>query len=382
MPDILIRGDAAKNQIEEELQMQIKLNDIAERIADVKSSLRFKIQASEQIGNQLEHLIHNVERHSKGMGLLSHTLSDSINKYDKTESKIIAHTSSMNPSDKAKNSNSNGSVNRGMNEQSKSESKGFFEKLLEDGKVEDSLISNTIKFGGSIFGINAGIESTDKFLGYVAKMGAESNFNIMEGDAAAVAKASLEGYLYQGEVKGNIGLLSNKYTETVGSGKVEGELSASLMKDNEFQPGINAKLSGELKGITASDEIQFGTDEYNAHSSIEGTLGDVKGEAGIGIGDLGLDKDGDQLYGAQAKAGWEASLLKGEVKSGYTVCGIKIDAGIEGKLISAGAEAGASITNKSANVNIGASAGLGAEVKINVDWSEFKAPDLGWLLDW
>lgn len=381
MPDILIKGDAAKNQVDEEKQLQTNLDEIAERITDVKRNLRFKIKASEQIGSQLEQLINTVERYSKDMGLLSTALSHSIEDYNKTENRIILHTSLRNSTGVG---DTNSSANKGMGNSlnPNADNRGFFEQLMQDGKVERSAFSMSNQYTGSIFGISTGIGATRNFLSYGAKIGKEASYNITKGEVGASAKAALEGYLYKGEIKGNVGLLSDKFTNTVESVSIGAEASANLMKDNKFQPTLGIKAFTEGKGITVGDEVQLGWDKYNTHTSAEGTLGYGKAEAGIGIGDLGLDKAGNHQYGVEAKAGAEASLLKGEIKSGVTICGIKIDAGVEGKVISVGAEAGASIKNKSFSANAGVSDVLGAEVKLNVDWSEFEMPSFDWLTNW
>ncbi|BCN29973.1 hypothetical protein [Anaeromicropila herbilytica] len=379
MPDIVIKGDAAKNQLDDEKQMQVQLLEISNRIASVKGNLRFKILAAEQIGNQLEQLKSNVERHSVGMSSLSQVLNESIEKYNATENDIINHTRGENISS---NESSDGKSINGRSSKSssasKADSRGFFQKLFQDGKVDESLFNQSMAASGTLFGIDTGFERNQKGLGFTVKTGLESEWNLKKGDMQSSANFKAETYMYNEEDKAHFGIASSKFTESVGVSGVKADLVVGLMKDGKIDPSLNAKATAQAKVASASEEVQIGTDEYNAHASVEGTLGDAKAEAGIGVGDLGVDENGNKEYGVQAKVGAEASLLKGEAKTGFTVCGVKVDAGIEGKLVSVGASADVSVTDEDASVKVGASLFAGGDIKVKVDWSKFKLPEFDW----
>ena len=57
------------------------------------------------------------------------------------------------------------------------------------------------------------------------------------------------------------------------------------------------------------------------------------------------------------------------MKGGVEFAGIKIEAAVEGKAGAIGAKAGGSVTGNAAEGEIGGSLGLGAGLKIKVDWS-------------
>lgn len=75
--------------------------------------------------------------------------------------------------------------------------------------------------------------------------------------------------------------------------------------------------------------------------------------------------------GAKGKVGAEAYLAQGKVSGGFTIFGIKIDAGVTGKAGGAGVSAEGNVTTGGVSGKIGAGLGLGAGVEISIDWSNF-----------
>lgn len=62
---------------------------------------------------------------------------------------------------------------------------------------------------------------------------------------------------------------------------------------------------------------------------------------------------------------------QGKVSGGFTIFGIKIDAGVTGKAGGAGVSAEGKVTTGGVSGKIGAGLGLGAGVEISIDWSNF-----------
>lgn len=156
---------------------------------------------------------------------------------------------------------------------------------------------------------------------------------------------------------------------------------AQLFKDGKFQPGVYAAGKAEAYGAKGKGSGYLGTENNNVHGGVEGHGLYAGAKAQEGLGYLGKDPEGRDVYGAALEAGAEAYLATGEVKGGFSILGIDVDIELEGKLGGAGAEAGASVTNQ--EIDIGGSLGLGAGVglKLSVDWSDFEMPEIDWP-DW
>lgn len=75
--------------------------------------------------------------------------------------------------------------------------------------------------------------------------------------------------------------------------------------------------------------------------------------------------------GVKGKVGAEAYVVQGKVSGGITIFGVKIDVGIGGKAGGAGISAEGRFTNGSAKGKIGAGLGVGGELEIGIDWSNF-----------
>ena len=235
----------------------------------------------------------------------------------------------------------------------------FWKDIKEDGKFEDSMMEAAAGFSGAIFGQEISGQITSKILNVEAKDKHVVKWDMDEGEIAAVREASVSGTGAKIGVEGQYGILSSESSASALTGAVSGEAGFVLAKDGKFQPSVTAGAKANGSVVSGQSGYKIGTDDLNHYGEAKGDL--VGGEAKIGVS--------AGKGGVKAEAGAEAYLAKGEVKGGVEFAGIKIEATVEGKAGAVGAKAGGSVTGNAAEGEIGGSLGLGAGVKVKVDWS-------------
>lgn len=332
MPDFLIKGDAANGQVEAERQITTQLQELADKITNVKSHISFKIQAAEQIGSQLGQLIHDVERQSNGMTSLKSVLEGSIMKYRQTEQIIMSHYNGLGTIDKDAISGSSSG-----NTTSFHDDKGNKDQISGD--------NNQKKKDGPEYGKSE------------AKGEATAEFDPKEGKVGAGISGSYSISAVQDSIKGQYGLASGEIKGAVGTLALSGEAACVLFDKGKFDPKLALQAKAEAKGANVIAEGKLGTEDYNVHGEAEGVLGHAKAE-----GNLAIDKTG-----VKAKAEVGAAALHGEAKAGFTIAGVNIDVTGEGELASVGAkfEFGADEDEFEIGGKLSALAGLGLKLKVS-----------------
>ena len=190
-------------------------------------------------------------------------------------------------------------------------------------------------------------------------------------------KGEQEGLGIEGEVSGEIDILrkedkiSGKYGEAsnelkIGKIGAKGAIGATLFKNGKFDPSLKAEAKAEAVGVEDKVKGRLGSKDNNVHAEAKGQVGYAGAEAKASISKKGIE----------AKAGAEAYVAKGEVKGGFNLFGIKVDIGVEGKALGAGASAEFKGGKSSTSGSIDLGLGLGAGVKWDVDWSGFKPPKI------
>lgn len=196
----------------------------------------------------------------------------------------------------------------------------------------------------------------------------DGNWDFKSFGLSTDAKAS--GAIAKGEAEGNIGAMHGKVSGKALTGAIKGEAKATLWDDGEFNPSLTLGAKAEGSVLQGEAEAGFGTDQSGIYAKADGDILHAEAEAKTGIGYLGKDDDGDALYGASAEASAMASVAQGKVKGGITIWGIDIDVGVKGYAVSAGVEAGGSITTEGVTASFSGALGLGAGLDISVDWSD------------
>lgn len=148
---------------------------------------------------------------------------------------------------------------------------------------------------------------------------------------------------------------------SVGDVSEDAHLKMSLRDENgNINPSFDTGANASAKGITGKVTGQIGNDDVNAHVEAKGTIGGAEAGANLKISKNEI----------KVKADAEAYVAKGSVKGGYDFFGLKVDGEVGGKALAAGAHAGAEGSDKGFEVDLGASLGLGVDLKVKVDWSE------------
>lgn len=250
-----------------------------------------------------------------------------------------------------------------------------------------ALFTGGVAVGSSLFGLQtSGGASYELFGGSVDTVG-KATWKIEEGELNAKCGITAGGHAVQGTIEGSVGNRTGSLTGEFLTGSVTGAIGVGLMRDGVFAPSLQGEVKAEGSVLHGEAKYQNGTEDFNVHTNAEGSIltGEVGAKGGIGVITEELpDGRVETYYGVEGKVSAEGYVFQGEVSTGFTLFGIKVDASIEGNALGAGFEAGGKITANGASGKIGAGLGVGGGVEISVDWSDFEWPDFSdfRLPDW
>ncbi len=360
--------------------LQVELGGVSDRVTRLANNNGLSGTSYLAIRSRLRQVSSAVSAEKEKMGGMSDKLSSIAALYQKNECDLAGNAFEK----KGSGSDSTGGSPWGMTEAGYSQSSGtsnesetILQKLLHGG-LSGALISGGLSTTGSVLGVNAAGSLTGELLGGSIKTKRKAEWDLKKGEAGITGEISAEGHLAKGTASGNIGWFKGVVNATVGSVGATGKVGATLFKDGKISPAVVAKAEAKASAVKGDATVSFGNDDYNAHAKAEGSLATARAEAGIEAGKITYkDKTTGQSkteYGIKASAGAEAYLAEGKVSGGFTICGIKIDAGLSGKAGGAGVKASGQITTGGVSGEIGAGLGLGAGIKISIDWTGFKWP--------
>ena len=182
----------------------------------------------------------------------------------------------------------------------------------------------------------------------------KSSIGVSAGVASELNLAQLEyGY------RGKYGELTNK--NTLLGAAASGDVGLTLFTKDGFDPQAYVKAKAEVYGAKGELSGKLGTEDLNLYGGAEVT---ALGAGAEGKAGYYRDKNGNKKLGASAEA--EAYWVKGEVKGGIDILGVKIGASGEA-MAGATASIGAEIGSSSVSGQVGAGP---FKVKINVDASD------------
>lgn len=360
-------------------KVEAELGNINSKIAQYLSS-----QAYQNIRRKISQASGRMEQNKRAVQSLKEVLHSSRDLYQNTENNVESYF--------RKSSGVNWSQTGGLTEWtnvidiwnaqiSRSEKtwsgfSKFWNDFWKKGEAKDALYQAAFGVSGSIFGKEFTSKITGKILDASLKRGLEATWDIGKGEAKIA-------YQVKGEVKGADLKVETKYgifgSETeigILTGAVSGEAYCALLQDGEFAPGVG--LKGKIGGSVLSGKQKFtvGSDDVNAHITAKGDVLTGEMEGSIQAGKIKTE-DGSYVIGAEAKGEMGAYLAKGEVKGGFDIFGIEIDASLKGKL-GFGVDATAGVTSNSATVGIGAAILGGGGFEIKVDWSKLRKKISSW----
>lgn len=369
---------------------QTMLQQCINQINSTKRQLQWQIRMQMDITSSLNRSIDRVRTLGNGVNNLSSVLSNAAHKYRMAElfnglssvAAVAPFLFDWTGSEKCIGglfpSSGDGSFGGGFGG-------GGFRDGTSDKLWEGTLISGGGMIVGTLFGYNASASGEYSILHGEVDSFSKAKMDIYNGDINAAAGFKADGHVLGGSTEQTIGDLHNTLEGKVLTGSVSGSVEASLMKDGQLAPSLQAKLKAEGSVLHGEDTMRYGSEENNLHLHGEGDVLHGEAEGSIGIGKLThVNQDGtvNTAYGAEAKVSAEGYALSGEVSGGFTLFGIKFDATLEGNAFGAGVEAGASLTTNSASGKIGAGLIFGAGVEFSVDWSDFKMPDWDSIFPW
>ncbi|MDO5415627.1 MAG: hypothetical protein Q4F29_00385 [Lachnospiraceae bacterium] len=134
----------------------------------------------------------------------------------------------------------------------------------------------------------------------------------------------------------------------------------------EFKPGIGGSIGGSVTAFTAEEEAALGNDMLGGYAKSTQTLGraGVEAEGSVGF----YDKNGK--FNPSAYAGASAEAIGGEITGEAGVKVLGTDVGVSGSLnYGLGAHANFGYQDGKVSVDLGATLGVGADIKLEVDVS-------------
>lgn len=222
---------------------------------------------------------------------------------------------------------------------------------------------------GNVTSKDGNAQANGSFANASASANAEAHAG--NGDYGASAGANAEASLLKGNAS-----VSGAYGEASASGSVlsasaEAGAEANLyIKDGVAYGGATASAAVTAAVATAKLDGEIGTEKNNLHAQAEGSVLGAEAEAKAGVT---VNENGTTTL--TAKVGAEAYLAKGEVSTGFSLLGIKVDLGVEG-CVGVEAKAGGEVSTSGVEVEC-AFGPIGG--KIGIDWSGFSLNPLDWF---
>lgn len=359
-------------------KLETVLQQTADSVRLIKQGLRMQIRQRERIDNRLTASVQRLEAQRQSVGRAVNTGRQVASLYQENEEQLLQNTIYPPKS---------GAYGGGYHPPG-----GGVKLLFPDG-VLDTILNILPYFiqgfvlsqlppsssGAVVSGEVTGVadflghvitgRAKGDLLGYEIKRKSKAEWDSKKGEVGISEELKGEVHAAKGEISLEDGELHRSSLEgKLLTGYISGQIAATLYKDGKLDPSVEAKVKTGGSVVSGKFEHRNGTEDFNQHISAKGDLLSAKAEAGVSVG-----KDG-----FEAKAGAEAYVATGEVTGGLTLFGIKIDATVEGKAGGAGVKAGGSVGKDSVSGELGAGLGLGAGLKIKIDWSNAFWKKWGW----
>ena len=258
-------------------------------------------------------------------------------------------------------------------------SKFLYNELKTEGAVRDGTISGEGSFlgattagtlyGGLLFG-EAAIKNK------MSWKWKDKDGNWNHDFFGFVTEAKATGAVAKGKAEGNWGYLHGSAEGAFLTGAATASATITLWDDGKFRP--SAYIGGKAEGSVLQGELEggFGDDQFGVFAKGEGDVLRAEAEVKAGVGYMGEDKNGNDIYGAGVKGSAMASLAQGKVKGGFSLFGIDFDLGVKGYAGAVGVEGSAYISTDGVTASMGGAAVFGGTLEFSVDWSDAK-----WISD-
>lgn len=391
-----VKTQYLKTQKEELGKAAGELSSLAGEINAVRAALSFRGEYRANIVSNLGKIAENCTDSGRKMRAMGDALGQTIAKYEKTETKIVERLSSpLKWTDYTidgktlfvgENGAVMGSMGSGIGEMhiAIGGATGYTNKSdsataawYRDGKfnpyAEAKAHAEAVWKYGEIEAEYKDIKAEGSGRVGYASADAYSEIHITEnGIPTGEAKASAESGVAKGNIK-----MEGKYGKAELTGAflaADAHAGISLLQkyDNDHFTFIKAEAAAKAAVLSGKIVEQLGTDQYNVHRETSGALLGAEALASVEVGSDGV----------RGEAGCEAYIAKGKIKSGFTLCGIQVDASMQGTAGGVGAKAKFGVTETSLALGAGLSALFGTNVEVSIDWSKYKLPDFDWDSLW
>lgn len=194
------------------------------------------------------------------------------------------------------------------------------------------------------------------------------------GEIATIgAETKVENALQHAEVRGESGIFSGEASESVCHGEAEASFKAGLYATKvdadgkvhySLEPGIDAKAGASFSLFDAEASGKIGNDYLNVHGDAGVAVGKVDAEVEVQLGIV------DGKPSAHVGGSAEAIAAEAHASAGVDILGL--DTKVKGSVnVGIGAHADLGYHDGTLHVDIGASLGVGASVKVDVDVGGF-----------
>ncbi len=238
--------------------------------------------------------------------------------------------------------------------------------LAGDLSVEKTVTSGGMSQVGEVLGMATTLGAKGTLFGAKASLGPYGKSGLKDDDegkgqksATVGVEGGLEASVANGEVSYDVGLWNTVLKGTFLGCSATGTLGASLFSNGTYSPSAEAKLEGEASALTGEVATTLGTKDFALNSKAKGDLASASGKVGAQVG----------ANGVEVSLGSEAYVAQGELSTGVTLFGVKVSLAKEFKAVGKGAAAEAGISSTGVEGYLGAGLGLGAGVRVKVDWS-------------
>lgn len=383
MEQFSVKLSGLNQRVEEEQNIIKSLSDIESSLWSVRSGLGFQVAGQSGIRNALKGLAQRTQEHEAGMKSLRSSLKNVSLEYEKTERRICGYkTDHALTMDEIWDAITN--VSQGLAFSVLFPGMGTYELLKDILPNSDVWKSKFGKGSFEFWNINDNKDlANKKFFGkdnlgkehYEWENGKFVKKDKPESDDESDIKINeiMESIKLVDITGKKSGSLFNLSTETEGEGKwgkYAGDASLDIMKAEAkgsiyiTAGGLGAEAGVAISAISAMAEGQWGDDNLGLHGNVQVDVlkAEASGKAKVGL----FDEDGnlDPSFKASAKAEAIAAEISGT--AGVDILGTDVD--VKGSLnFGIGAHADVGYDDGKFSLDVGASLGVGASVKLEVD---------------
>lgn len=404
MARISIEPSRVRGTLDKQSGLEKTLKELYQEIENVRIGLSFKIAGQEAIAARLRTVAEQINKEAVSTGAMRSGLTEVIARYEQTESgnldrvgaekttaqqiidSIRAQFQKPNPNNPWTESISAivgpggtfpGWLLSGL--------PGTF--LVTDGKIEFE-DKSSINLKKELKGENGVLKKISDFednhskkegikFYYDPKTGAVTEVNEKDKNALAEFKKHNKGSIPVDVKLVSVGAdgsisgweLSGK-SSLDGVGGVKGSVDVGKLEGNigayVGMLGVGASAGASFTAFSAEERAYLGNDDLQIYEEIGVSAGKVEAKASGSIGLM--DKEGK--FNPSAYAGLSAEAIAGEVSGSVGVKVLGTDVAVKGSLnYGVGAHANVGIHDGKISVDVGATLGVGASVKLDIDVS-------------